>query len=65
MNYKLEKFWNEIGSFLIPALLLWTINLKSFEIAKQFKVGDTAGVWTINLKSFEIHYANTDKATIH
>ena len=32
MNYKLEKFWNEIGSFLIPALLLWTINLKSFEI---------------------------------
>ena len=35
--------------------------MKSFEIAKQFKVGDTAGVWTINLKSFEIHYANTDK----
>ena len=37
MNYKLEKFWNVILYFSItPPFLLWTINLKSFEIAKYW-----------------------------
>ena len=32
MNYKLEKFWNEIGQVPSRTNPPWTINLKSFEI---------------------------------
>ena len=32
MNYKLEKFWNICPMKLIKVLIIWTINLKSFEI---------------------------------
>ena len=43
----------------------WTINLKSFEMNIILPAFVRHLLWTINLKSFEIHYANTDKATIH
>ena len=55
MNYKLEKFWNEIKEFDFASYeLKWTINLKSFEIVNFDNTDDTDNLWTINLKSFEI-----------
>ena len=35
-------------------MILWTINLKSFEIAKSNAFSFAPAIWTINLKSFEI-----------
>jgi len=32
MNYKLEKFWNLSTENFKDSSLLWTINLKNFEI---------------------------------
>ena len=32
MNYKLEKFWNSITANIPLFSVIWTINLKSFEI---------------------------------
>ena len=37
-------------------LLIWTINLKSFEINKQILSLEFSNKWTINLKSFEIYF---------
>ena len=54
MNYKLEKFWNLIIMGDNDDYLLWTINLKSFEIVILSNGQLYDVVWTINLKSFEI-----------
>ena len=32
MNYKLEKFWNRFTNAELMNAVVWTINLKSFEI---------------------------------
>ena len=45
--------------------LVWTINLKSFEIPFDSKLDRLRFTWTINLKSFEIKvkdYLNTRHA---
>ena len=54
MNCKLEKFWNILVSTLLNPFLLWTVNLKSFEIDESLKFSVESDVWTVNLKSFEI-----------
>ena len=33
MNYKLEKFWNRVSRVIPTLFFVWTINLKSFEMA--------------------------------
>ena len=54
MNYKLEKFWNNVVEETPNTPLEWTINLKSFEIIVKLRRLKMVLQWTINLKSFEI-----------
>ena len=54
MNYKLEKFWNKLALRSALNMILWTINLKSFEIMIDTTNELGENEWTINLKSFEI-----------
>ena len=54
MNYKLEKFWNIVGTIKPLSVIKWTINLKSFEIKVANPLLQVPDRWTINLKSFEI-----------
>ena len=54
MNYKLEKFWNVATWVAIAPNVVWTINLKSFEISQQRASPQRDFLWTINLKSFEM-----------
>ena len=56
MNYKLEKFWNFNLKYSDKILIIWTINLKSFEIFLNWIYYLFSKSWTINLKSFEIFY---------
>ena len=59
MNYKLEKFWNNASLEKMNGVHpKWTINLKSFEIAKEAGEKREKAEWTINLKSFEISIVN-------
>ena len=55
MNYKLEKFWNFFNLKLSTLIIIWTINLKSFEMQPLHYYYTTFKIWTINLKSFEIY----------
>ena len=48
MNYKLEKFWNNKNIKGDGAVLIWTINLKSFEI--EFNEGMNKKVNKMNYK---------------
>mgnify|MGYP001695193458 CR=1 FL=1 len=54
MNYKLEKFWNRFTNAELMNAVVWTINLKSFEIKIERDTVAKELTWTINLKSFEI-----------
>ena len=36
MNCKLEKFWNVVPLNILTSIVLWTVNLKSFEIVRIF-----------------------------
>ena len=48
MNYKLEKFWNDVDFAQVAYNVAWTINLKSFEI--MFVSQNYTNQWQMNYK---------------
>ena len=52
MNCKLEKFWNKNAKNSIVYRFAWTVNLKSFEIAKQILMRESKFVMNCKLEKF-------------
>ena len=55
MNYKLEKFWNDIKKHFRELSKRMNYKLEKFWNGLKIIVLMYPALWTLNLKSFEIH----------